>query len=249
MVHSEKKWYRFVPNLITSFNLISGTFATFFAFEGNILAAIILLLMASLFDFLDGMIARLLKVSTTIGKELDSLADLISFGLLPGTIVFSIQCDLLGVQDHNFSELTIFQLGLLFIPILIPVLSAIRLAKFNLDTRQTEEFIGMPTPANALFWTAIAYNNFISPNAIISNLQTPIIIALLVLATSLLLNIEIRLLSLKFKNLKWKSNAYRYLLFLGSVILFLIFGIPGLAFVIIYYILLSIIRNTKSKKA
>lgn len=243
MSQAQSKWYQPIPNAITSLNLIAGIFASFFAYEEKIGLAIIFLLMATIFDFLDGMVARLLKVSTKVGKELDSLADLISSGLLPGVLVFVVQRSLLNVQNNDFAGLSIPQLIFLFIPMMIPVASAIRLAKFNIDTRQTEEFIGMPTPANSIFWAAVAYDYFIAETSFFAQLYIPLVLTALIFLTSILLNTELRLLSLKFKNLRFKENAYRYYLLVGAVILLAIFWISGLALVVIFYILLSIIRN------
>ncbi len=243
MSSTQSKWYQFIPNAITSMNLVSGVFALFFAYEEKILIAIILLLLAAFFDFLDGLAARLLKVSTKIGKELDSLADLVSFGLLPGVLVFVILRNLFQVRNYDFSGLANHELIILFLPILIPVASAIRLAKFNIDTRQSEEFIGMPVPANAIFWSALAYDYFIAENQVFGHLHIPVVFAILVLLCSIMLNTEVRLLSLKFKNLKFKENVYRYALMLGVIIFVSLFWLSGLALVIVFYILLSIIRN------
>jgi len=134
-----------IPNSITCLNLFSGCVAVFLAFKGNYEGAIIAILLAAVFDFFDGFAARLLKAYSPMGKELDSLADMVSFGVAPGAIVFSL------LSETNVCE------WLPFLAFLIPVFSGLRLAKFNIDERQTTSFIGLPTPANAIFWAGLAF--------------------------------------------------------------------------------------------
>jgi CDP-diacylglycerol--serine O-phosphatidyltransferase len=153
---NQNKWYAFVPNMLTLFNLISGVKAIYFAFGNNIQTALLLMIVGGVFDFFDGFVARLLKVSGELGKQLDSLADLISFGLLPGVMVFTVQRELILNNAGGFNELSPLNWIYLISPILIPVFSAIRLGKFNIDTRQTSSFLGLPTPGNALFFAADA---------------------------------------------------------------------------------------------
>ncbi|HPR60406.1 MAG TPA: CDP-alcohol phosphatidyltransferase family protein, partial [Prolixibacteraceae bacterium] len=159
MVITEKnKWYAFVPNMVTIFNLLCGTCGLYFAFLHRIDIAISLMAAGALFDFADGFVARLLKVSGELGKQLDSLADVVTFGLLPGAMIFSVQHNIIA-QEPGFTEnFSAFQLIILISPLIIPALSALRLAKFNIDVRQSNEFLGLPTPANALFFGSIAYS-------------------------------------------------------------------------------------------
>ena len=135
-----------IPNFITSLNLFSGAMAVYFAFQANYELVLILVLLAAVFDFLDGFAARLLKAYSPMGKELDSLADVISFGMAPGAVAFSL------LRASELPEWAAFA------GFIIPVFSALRLAKFNIDERQTTSFIGMPTPANAIFWIGLGYS-------------------------------------------------------------------------------------------
>ena len=135
-----------IPNTITCLNLFSGSMAVYYAFLGNYQLVFALVLLAAVFDFFDGFAARLLKAYSPMGKELDSLADMVSFGLAPGAVAFSLL------------RQTVFPEWLAFAGFIIPVFSALRLAKFNIDERQTNSFIGMPTPANAIFWVSASYS-------------------------------------------------------------------------------------------
>ena len=197
------------------------------------------IVLGAVFDFFDGMSARLLKVSSPIGKELDSLADNITFGLAPSAIVFSL-----------FKEIHIpdFMSGvseyLPYTAFIISVFSALRLAKFNLDERQTTSFIGMPTPANALFWSSLAI--CIGGNQYMSQYFNAFYLLLLVVIMSLLLVSELPMFSLKFKNLTWKDNKIKYIFLVVSVVLLLVYAINGLAAVIIWYIILSALTFKKS---
>jgi CDP-diacylglycerol--serine O-phosphatidyltransferase len=191
---------------------------------------------AAIFDFMDGMAARLLHVHSEIGKELDSLADLVSFGVLPGALVFVM-------LEHSTAP----QWIVCFV-LLIPVLSAIRLAKFNLDTRQSESFLGLPVPANALFWVGVTYiNSFETENGfkliLKSIFNQPLIIIILTVVLSLLLVSELPLFSLKFKNLKWGNNQTRFIFIGLALMLFILLGVSSLPMIIVVYVLLSIFVN------
>ncbi|MDP4292169.1 MAG: CDP-diacylglycerol--serine O-phosphatidyltransferase [Bacteroidota bacterium] len=229
-----------IPNAITSLNLISGCVGILFALRGFTELAAMMIVAAALFDFLDGMAARLLHVSSTIGKELDSLSDLVSFGVLPGALVFVMLELRAPVWFYYFA-------------LLIPVFSAIRLAKFNLDTRQSESFLGLPVPANALFWVGITYINLMAGethmNLILKSIVgQPLIIIMLTVFLSLLLVSELPLFSLKFKNLEWGKNQIRYI-FLGLAMILLIWlGVSSLPMIIVLYVLLSIFANLKTFK-
>lgn len=243
---NRKPWYRFVPSLLTSFNLVCGVIATYFSLNGNIEIACILIFVAALFDFVDGFAARLLKVSGDFGKELDSLADLISFGLVPGAMLFYIQKSHFNFADTTVA-LSIYQWALVISPVLVPVFSALRLAKFNIDERQKSEFIGLPTPANALFFAALSYTFLYKPDHLLSGINQPVIITILILLFSYLLVAELPLFALKFKSFGWSGNEFKFVLIGLSVILLILFNIPGLSAIILLYILLSVIRNLLKK--
>jgi CDP-diacylglycerol--serine O-phosphatidyltransferase len=211
-----------IPNFITCLNIFSGCIAVHFAFQANYPVAFIAILLAAVFDFMDGFAARLLNAYSPMGKELDSLADVVSFGVAPGAIVFTVMCEA-GVSDW-----------ITYVGFIIPVFSALRLAKFNIDERQTSSFIGLPTPANAIFWAGLvfSYSEFLEAN----------IWALLVLtfAFSFLLVSEIPMFSLKFKNATWSSNKIQYLFLIGCLIILALFQLDAFSVLITWYIALSL---------
>jgi len=238
-----RKAFHFIPNLITLLNLTSGCLAILSAVEGNLGFAGILILVAGLFDFLDGFSARLLKAYSDIGKQLDSLADVISFGVAPGMIAFMLMKK--GLPGLNMPlhliDATFWQWILLLSPLLIPAFSALRLAKFNIDTRQTVNFIGMPTPANAILWASFALiTGFTTKPEIPLLLFTPGNLLPVVIITSLLLVSEIPMFSLKFNGLSLPLNWYRYAFLLGALLLFIFMGLYGLSVAILLYVVMSL---------
>ena len=226
-----------IPNTITCCNLISGCVAAVYAFEGVYPLAFAFIIAGAVFDFFDGLSARALKVSSPIGKELDSLADVITFGFAPAAMVYSW-----------LSECAVVHLDMLvavvmpFFAFLLVAFSALRLAKFNVDERQTSSFIGLPTPANALFWGALVIG---SHDIVVENPYGWILVIALVLVFSWLLVAEIPMFSLKFKNLTWKSNRIVYIFLFVSLILLVLFGLNGLSAVIGWYIILSVLTQKK----
>lgn len=223
-----------IPNALTCCNLLSGCIATSFAYNGDIRIAFLFIILGAVFDFLDGMVARLLHVSSPIGKELDSLADNITFGVAPSMMVFY---ELGQLNCPDFLEpLT----GILpYTAFLIAAFSALRLAKFNIDERQSLSFIGLPTPANALFWGGLLMlqSNYKDTPAFY------IIILLLVFLSSYLLISEIPMFSLKFKANNWKDNKF-CLFFVGiAALILLVLSLPAFAIIITWYVILSVIRK------
>lgn len=224
-----------IPNSITCLNLLSGCFACIFAFQGQYDWVALCIGLSALFDFLDGMAARLLHAYSPLGKELDSLADLISFGLAPGLMVMHLMA-----YNSSFHGMAEYQSWWALSALFIPVFSALRLAKFNIDTRQTTSFIGLPVPANALFWIGICQA--------VLRMESPVCgyaIVALVIIFSLLLVSEIPMFSLKFKNLKWKENYLRYLIIAVAAICLISLGLAGLAATIGLYIVLSLLTARK----
>ena len=224
-----------IPNSITCLNLLSGCFACIFAFQGQYDWVALCIGLSALFDFLDGMAARLLRAYSPLGKELDSLADLISFGLAPGLMVMHLMA-----YNSTFHGMAEYQSWWALSALLIPVFSALRLAKFNIDTRQTTSFIGLPVPATALFWIGICQA--------VLRMESPVCgyaIVALVIIFSLLLVSEIPMFSLKFKNLKWKENYLRYLIIAVAAICLISLGLAGLAATIGLYIVLSLLTARK----
>ena len=230
-----------IPNSITCCNLISGCIATGFAFAGNIKVALLLIIIGAVFDFFDGMLARLLNVSSPIGKELDSLADVITFGLAPSTIIFS--------QLHVMSYPTFLEPLRDYLPyaaFIMAAFSALRLAKFNLDERQALGFIGLPTPANALFWGSLLVG-------VGEKLETRpwalYFILAGVLISSWLLVSEIPMFALKFKHWSFKGNEVKYLFLITCCPLVVIFGISSFAIIIAWYVILSaIVKQSPTKQ-
>jgi len=230
-----------IPNLITLSNLFCGILAVKLGFEGDYSLAAGFIILGAIFDFSDGFSARLLKVSSNIGAELDSLADMVTFGVAPGVIMYSL---LLVLMPEN----TYFA----YISFLIPLLSAVRLAKFNVDENQSDKFIGLPTPANSLFFISIP---FIVNEYLIDTLPQYIIVILitgLILIFSWLLNAKIELLALKFKTFGWQNNEFRFsfiaLAFTTLILSFLLgliyFSIP---IIITLYLIISILNNKQNK--
>ena len=227
-----------IPNTITCCNLLSGCVAAVYAFEGAYPIAFACIIMGAVFDFFDGLSARALKVSSPIGKELDSLADVITFGLAPATMVFSW---LRECADAHLDMLVAFAMP--FAAFLLVAFSALRLAKFNVDERQTSSFIGLPTPANALFWGALVIG---SHDTIVAAPYGWLLVLALVLLFSWLLVAEIPMFSLKFKNLSWKSNRIVYIFLLVSLVLLALLGFTGLSAVIGWYIILSVLTQKRA---
>lgn len=228
---------RNIPNTLTSCNLFSGCIAAYMAFHGNYKEALLFIVLGAMFDFFDGMTARLLHVSSPIGKELDSLADDITFGLVPAAIAFSL------FKEVYYPDFLMPVAGIMpYTAFLIAVFSGLRLAKFNIDERQTSSFIGMPTPANALFWASLAVGGH---SFLISDNFNAIYLFVLVVVMSLLLVAELPMFSLKFKDLSWGHNKISYIFLIVSLPLLIIFQLSGIAAVIIWYILLSLATRKK----
>lgn len=234
---------RHIPNLITGLNAASGTLAVMVGIYGRLEWAAYLILLGMVFDFFDGMAARLLHVKSDMGKELDSLADIISFGVAPAVIAhFLIRHIFLPEGGGNISDLYGYQQFILFIPVLIPVFSAFRLAKFNLDTRQSVSFIGMPVPAHALFWVGLvmAYRHI--PLLYHSLFGNAWVLAVCVVVLSVLLVSELPMFSLKFTGFRWSENRIVYIYFFLLLGIWLLFGWAVVLFIIPLYILFCAVR-------
>ena len=226
-----------LPNGLTCCNLISGCIAVSYALGGDAQTALLFIIIGAVFDFFDGFTARALKVSSPIGKELDSLADDITFGFAPSAIAFMMlkEC---AVPDSLLGAQKIYP----YAAFVMAAFSALRLAKFNLDERQTSSFIGMPTPANALFWGALAC----SVNAeLLASSAAAYIIILMVFGSSALLVSEIPMFALKFKNYSWKDNKVKYIFIALSLAVIIPFGIGGLAIAILLYLMLSLLTEKR----
>ncbi len=216
-------------------NLICGCIATFLAFRQEYETAFLLIILAAVFDFFDGMTARLLGVSGPIGKELDSLADVVSFGVAPSAMTFS----LLSTMQYP-DALAPLKEVLPYVAFIMAAFSALRLAKFNLDERQTSSFIGVPTPANTLFWASLIVGSkewlTTTPCAIY------IVIALTLLSCYLLIA-ELPLFALKFKHWGWKGNEIKYIFVISCIPLLFFLKLSGFAAIIVWYVALSVVDN------
>ena len=226
---------RHIPNTLTCLNLFSGCIATVMAFEANYSLALLFIVISAAFDFFDGLAARALGAHSVIGKDLDSLADDISFGVAPSAVVFSLLSEMWAGESGIMAYLP-------YLAFLIAVFSALRLAKFNLDERQTSSFIGMPTPANALFWGSLTVG---AHSFLVSDHFNALYLFILVVVMSLLLVAELPMFSLKFKDLSWGHNKVSYIFLIVSIPLLIIFQLSGFAAVIVWYIILSLLTYKK----
>lgn len=221
-----------IPNSITCLNLFSGCMASIAGFNGEFETAMLWIIAAAIFDFFDGFVARLLKAYSPMGKELDSLADCISFGFAPAVMVYSYL---------NASTLPTWAVYSAF---LLAIFSALRLAKFNIDERQTTSFIGLPTPANALFWITLI--NALASGSVPFDVPEWSVVVLVPIF-SLLLVSEIPMFSLKLKSFAFSANKNLYIFILVLVLLTVIFKLFGVSLSMIFYVLLSAFTAKKSK--
>lgn len=276
-----------IPNLFTAANMLFGVLAIFFALNGRLEWAPFCVFIAAILDFFDGFLARILKQQGELGKQLDSLADMISFGLAPGVIMlvmlvpsvpmesvfppngdfllvhwrFSDKPDIMSLQ---FAYFEIWRNHLLsgngvnllpFVGLLIPFFSMFRLAKFNIDTRQSESFIGLPTPANTIFFMAfplllVQYGDRVGwEHDLIMWIIQPMILIPIIVVMSILLVSELPLFALKFKHFKWKGNEIRYIFLTSCGLLIAFLWTWSIAIIVLLYLLLSFIQHILRKKA
>ena len=230
-----------LPNALTCVNLLCGCIALTFIFGGNLVVAAYFVGIAAVADFFDGLVARALRVSSPIGKDLDSLADMVSFGVVPGAILFKLLA-----HAAEYGGLPVWSIYLGFI---VSIFSALRLAKFNNDTRQTTSFIGLPTPACTLVVASLplilANDAFGLKNFILNPL---VLIALTVLLSGLLVA-ELPLFALKFKNLQWRGNRRRFIFVGLALALVLWLKAAGVPLAVLLYVLLSIPGRVRSRDA
>jgi len=230
---------RHIPNVLTCLNLLCGCVGVVEAFHNNLILSCLLIGIALIFDFFDGFAARILKVSSPIGRDLDSLADMVTFGLLPALIIYQLLMqsipDLMGIWKAYLS-------------FTIAIFSAIRLAKFNNDPRQSDSFIGVPTPANALLIASLPIIVFQDESwkPLIVNTNNLLILTAVM---SYLLVAEIKLIALKFKSFGWGGNEFRYSFILLTILLIAVFKVLAIPLILISYIALSITANLVKKNA
>jgi CDP-diacylglycerol--serine O-phosphatidyltransferase len=263
-----------IPNLFTASNMLCGIIAIVLSVSGRIDLAPFAIYLGAIFDFLDGFLARKLNQQGDLGKQMDSLADMVTFGVAPGIMMMVLLSSFL-LSPFNLSiesDLTLkFQLSfglwieeittgksfsfLPFTALLIPFFSVFRLAKFNIDTRQSDSFIGLNTPANTIFFTSFPllvfyYNgNFSFASTLTNVIVSPMFIVPIILLMSILLVSEIPFFSFKFKHFKWKGNQLRYLFLITCGILIPTIVVWSIPIIILLYILLSVLENLFIKKA
>lgn len=230
---------KYIPNTITCLSLVAGCISIVMALGGNMLWAAVWIIIGAVLDFMDGFMARLLKAFSPIGKELDSLADVVSFGVAPGMMVFALLRE--ACAGMPFGVASPYVPYLAFV---IPAFSGLRLAKFNIDVRQATSFIGLPVPAHALFWSSLSYS--LLPLVHHNGLLLAVAVAIAAFLTSLLLVSEIPMFSLKIKSVSWKGNEVRYILVVCGLAFILLFQFLGVAGTIFLYVLLSVFTKNKS---
>lgn len=234
-----------IPNFITILNLLSGCLAILWSFD-DLKISVMFIFAAALFDFADGLAARLLKAYSNLGKELDSLADVVSFGVAPAMIMHHLLRMAIIDKDSSFTfeTATGMQLIIILAPFLLVAFSAIRLAKFNLDTRQQDSFIGLPTPASGILIASISFILLFSETDLKSNflLSTPLLIFLVLLLCFLMVS-NIPMFSLKFKNLSFNDNKIRYVFLILAVVLVVFLKLWALPALIFAYIMLSLMNT------
>lgn len=239
------KFVQHIPNTITVLNLVSGMMSLIMTMEGAYAPAAFFIFLAAVFDFFDGMSARLLKAYSDLGKQLDSLADVVSFGVAPGLMMFRMISVPVEGAVNILEQLHVTP----YFALMIPVCSALRLAKFNIDLRQEVHFIGLPTPANAIFFASIPLVLYVQPG-MSSLVSLPVfvdffsntrVMAILSVFFSYLLISDFRIFSLKFKSTGWKGNQLQYTLIGISALLFILFSLNALPLIIIVYVLMSVL--------
>jgi len=233
---------RHIPNLVTLLNLSCGTVAIVFTLEGQWRMAVYLLLAASILDFLDGLLARLLNTSGDTGKQLDSLADMVTFGVLPFLFIYTIFQHLFTAPARGgYTPGPVFQWIILGSVLIVPVFSAIRLARFNLQENGSAYFYGLPTPAHALFWTGLFWQ-FMQEGLIYGSRVNIFFMWAIMMLMAFQMILPVPMLPLKFSHFRLRGNLFRYLLIVVAGIILLLTGLSGLSLVILAYILLSLVN-------
>jgi len=230
-----------IPNFLTSLNLLLGAIGAYLAIMGRPDLTVICVLSAAVFDFLDGFAARLLNAISPIGKDLDSLADLISFGLAPAASISALlHYFVTGSWSGEYWNLDTADRLIILMPFILTIFSALRLAKFNNDKRQTENFLGLTTTATGMFSVSYVYLAY-SIDSFPVILTNPLFIIFLIILFSALLVSDIPMFSLKFKHFRWKDNEHRYILLIISIIGFFFMGLGALAVVVPFYVVYSVV--------
>ena len=239
-----------IPNAITLLNLASGLLAIIAIFKGYYDEAFLFVCLGIFFDFWDGFFARIWKVQSPIGLQLDSLADMVTSGVVPGLVMYKMLADIQENQSqYNLTEETYYMGIVPYLGFLITLASCYRLAKFNVDARQTDSFIGLPTPANALLIMSIPMIQFHSEfEWLVDFLSNPFVLVGVTVLSSYLLNAEISLFSLKVKSFSWEKYKMQVVFMIISIILIAILEFIAIPIIILLYVILSVVNNTILKK-
>lgn len=246
-----------IPNLITALNMLSGTIAAIFALQGNLIMAALFVGLGIFFDFFDGLAARVLNVKSEVGLQLDSLADMITSGLVPGIVMYQLFLRALPGMNNNTTDTWSAEAAsswlewnipfMAMIGLLIVVASGYRLAKFNVDERQTDSFIGLPTPANAMLILSLPLILVYQPHPIaVSLILNEWFLAGLTVVSCYMLNAEIPLFALKFSDWSLKKNKLRYSFIAYCLVMIILFQFIAIPVLIASYVLLSIVSNRMS---
>ncbi|NHN26186.1 phosphatidylserine synthase [Flavobacterium jejuense] len=239
-----------IPNTLTLLNLLSGLIALISIFNGYYDHAFLLVCLGIFFDFWDGFLARKLNVQSDLGLQLDSLADMVTSGVVPGMLLFKLFETIQQNQpDYMLTEETYYMGIVPYLGLLIPLASCYRLANFNIDTRQTNSFIGLPTPANTLFIMSIPMIQYVDNYQWLTDaLNNPYLLLVITLLSCYLLNAEIPLFSLKFKQFTWKEAKLQILFLIFAIVLILLLSFVAIPLIILSYIAISLVLNTFQKK-
>jgi len=240
-----------IPNLITLLNLAAGLLAIIAIFKGYYDEAFIFVCLGIFFDFWDGFLARKFNVAGPLGVQLDSLADMVTCGVVPGLMMFRLFEDIQQTQpEYMLTEETFYMGFVPYLGFLITLASCYRLANFNIDTRQTDSFIGLPTPANALVIMSIPMIQYANDfEGLTTILYNPYVLLFISILSSYILNAEIPLFSLKIKEFTWAKYKMQILFLIGSLVSFFILGFVAIPLIIISYVLVSVISNKMIAKA
>lgn len=240
-----------IPNLITLLNLAAGLLAIIAIFKGYYDEAFIFVCLGIFFDFWDGFLARKFNVAGPLGVQLDSLADMVTCGVVPGLMMFRLFEDIQQTQpEYMLTEETFYMGFVPYLGFLITLASCYRLANFNIDTRQTDSFIGLPTPANALVIMSIPMIQYANDfEGLTTILYNPYVLLFISILSSYILNAEIPLFSLKIKEFTWANYKKQILFLIGSLLSFFILGFVAIPLIIISYVLISVISNKMAAKA
>lgn len=232
-----------IPNLITLLNLFSGCIALMFAFNQQFEMTFFFVCLGIFLDFFDGFFARLFKVSSPLGLQLDSLADMVTSGVVPGLVMFQM------MVSHSSPVIDGYLQWFPYLGFIITLGSCYRLANFNIDTRQTDSFIGLPTPANALFILSLPLVlKFTDSLIAVEFLTNPFVLVAITVLSAYMLNAEIPLFSLKIKKFSLKENTLQFTFLICSLLLLILFQYTGIPLLILFYVLLSIVNNKILKK-